>query len=400
MKNTPATLFLFAGIAVTAGNMCGTEAWGNRVPAGLACFAVAIVLGLIAVARSTPVPAETAPSPCPRRAWLILFAFILLHMVVALVICRWIPANDIDTFTVQQAAAQDLIHGIDPYGRTRTDIYDSERSAVFYGPGMVVNGRVQVGLPYPPLTALWILPGYLLGDIRVSYVLAVVLAAVLIFAAGRTARDLWLAVFLLVNPMTFYIEDRCFTEPLVLLLFSATIFTAERRRTWLPLALGLFLASKQYNVLALPLLGLLLGDRSWRRWGRPILLSLGIAALTLLPFAIWDLRALWHDLVLTLVAMPFRPDAISFAVRLRFLLKIGPVLVLGFLLWVAVRVRGVALFAAAYGLAMLLFFATSRQAFANYYFLIAQALFAAAALYRSPVVDANERDSIEWGAAS
>jgi hypothetical protein len=58
------------------------------------------------------------------------------------------------------------------------------------------------------------------------------------------------------------------------------------------------------------------------------------------------------------------------------MLKIGPLLLVAFIVWaLRVRRRYAAMFAAAYGVALLLFVLTSKQAFANYFFLIGQAFF-------------------------
>jgi hypothetical protein len=78
-----------------------------------------------------------------------------------------------------------------------------------------------------------------------------------------------------------------------------------------------------------------------------------------------------------------RPDAVSFAVLYPPALEIGPLLVLAFIAWALLRTaRRAELFPAAYAMAMLLLVATSKQAFMNYYFLIALCfLLAGAALW-------------------
>jgi hypothetical protein len=285
-----------------------------------------------------------------------------------------------DCYTFQRDAAHSLVHGVDPYGGTQANVYSEAESKIYYGPGMVVDGRVLVGFQYPPLTLLWVLPGYLLGDVRYSYMLAVMLAALFSFAMAPNARSLWLAVFLLLNPLTFYVENRSFTEPLVLMMLCATLYAAVKRRWWLPVALGLFLATKQYNFLAVPFLGYLALPFQWKSWLKLTAQSLAVAAATVLPFACWNARGLWHDLVLFHLAQPFRADAMSFAVAVPWMMKIGPLLLLGFIVWsLRAAARSTAMFAAGYGVAILLFFSTSKQAFCNYYFLIAQALLLAAA---------------------
>ncbi len=143
-------------------------------------------------------------------------------------------------------------------------------------------------------------------------------------------RGLGLTVILLFNPITFFIEAFSWTEPLVWMLLCATFYTALKKPKWLPLALGLFLASKQYNVLALPFLGYWLQDFEWRAYWRLVAGSLAVAVATVLPFALWNFHALWHDLVWFHLAQPMRHDELGFAAIFPLAMKIGPLLLLAF----------------------------------------------------------------------
>jgi hypothetical protein len=165
---------------------------------------LAIVLGIGAIARSAQEESAVGIANGPRRLWLILAALILLHGSVAFVIAKnWLPV--IDTYTFQWDASNNLAHGIDPYGATQADLYGP--GSKYYAPGMVVNGRVQVGFPYPPLSLLWVLPGYFLGDVRYAYILAVMISALLLFRMCPNARSLGTAALLLLNPFTFFCGD-------------------------------------------------------------------------------------------------------------------------------------------------------------------------------------------------
>ncbi len=392
--NQAAILLTCAGLLVITGAFAGMiksaaitkqgtgdHSWGMSIYVLLGMMLVAIALSSTALTRSTPEESSTDPAQGgTRRFWLILLVLILIHGSVALLLCRPGSAVNIDTFTFQRDASKSLLQGIDPYGGTQTNILDPHQTALFYGSGMVVNGRVQVGFQYPPLTLLWVLPGYLLGDVRISYIFAVIISALFSFAICPNKRGLWIVSVLLLSPLTFSVEYLCWTEPLVLLALSATVYAALRKRWWLPVALGLFLATKQYNFLALPLIGYFVRPFAWKEYWKLTGLSLAIGSATVLPFSIWNFRGLWHDLVLFHLAQPFRPDAISFAVPFPLMMKIGPVLLVVFIGWaIRERMRNSAMFAAAYGIALLIFIATSKQAFANYYFLIGHAFFLAVA---------------------
>ena len=350
--------------------------WGLSIYAPLGMMLIAVALGCAALAQ--PVQQGNAAQPAHRHAsqvWLFFTVLILFHSCVAFFFNRAIPGNSVDTFAFQRDACKSLLQGIDPYGTTQANIYDSLRTTLFYGPGMVVNGRVRVGFQYPPLTLLWALPGYMLGDVRYSYILAVAISALFALAICPDRRGIAVVSVLLLSPLTWLVENRCCTEPLVLMMLSATLYAAVKKRWWLPIALGLFLAAKQYNFLALPLIGYFVSPFQWKQYWKLTGLSVAVGAATALPFVFWNPRGLWHDMVLFHLAQPFRPDAVSFAVPFPVMMKIGPLLLLAFVVWaVQSRRRNTAMFAAAYAIALLIFVSTSKQAFANYYFLIAEAL--------------------------
>ena len=317
-----------------------------------------------------------------RLAWSIVAALLLGHAVSGVVLDRTASAENIDCYTFQRDAVQTLLHGHNPYGGTQANIYAPAETRMYYGPGIVVDGRVQVGLQYPPLTLLWAMPGYLLGDVRYSYLLADLIAAVVCFLMVPGTRGLLLAVFLLVNPIAYQVENRCWTEPMVFMALCVTLYAARRKSWWLPIALGLFLATKQYNLVALPFLAFLAPPFRWKTYLSLLGRSLAVAAATLLPFAWPHPRALWHDLVVFHLAQPFRPDALSVAVIWPVFLKLGPLLLLAFVVWVLWVARpSPAMFAVAYATCVLLLFATGKQAFGNYYFLIGQTLVVAAAAF-------------------
>jgi hypothetical protein len=355
-------------------NSWGT--WGTRIFIPLGMMLAATVLGALVVLRPSDAQMADGAPRATMIAWLIFAALVVAHVGFAFLYFGQGPSPKIDTFTFQRDASNSLLHGTNPFGGTQANIFDAFHTPLFYGPGLVVDGRVQAGFQYPPLTLLWVLPGYLLGDVRYSYIFAVIVTALFSFMICPNARGLWVVAALFFSPVTFLVEFLCWTEPLVLMMLSVCVYAAVKKKWWMPIALGLFLATKQYNVLALPLIGLLIRPFNWRDYWKLAALSLGVATLTVLPFAIWNFRGLWHDLVLFHLAQPFRADAVSFAVPFPWVLKIGPLLLIAFIAGtVLVAKRSPAIFAAAYGVSLLLFVSTNKQAFMNYYFLIGNAFF-------------------------
>lgn len=361
---------------------------------GMSIMLVAIALSGAAVLRphnaEKPIdPIDSIPTGS-RRDWLTFAVLILIHTSMIVSIFRLGGQVNIDVVTFPRDASKTLLQGIDPYGTTQANIYPPEYTALFYGPGVVVNGRVQVGFQYPPLTLIWALPGYLMGDVRYSYLLAVIISAWISFAICPNSRGLSIVLVLLFNPLTLFVEYLGWSEPLVLMTLTIVVYAAVKKRWWLPIALGLFLATKQYNVFAFPLIGLLVCPFRWKVYWKVTGWSLAVCAATLIPFAVWNVRGLWHDLVLFHLAQPFRHDGLSFAVPFPWMTKIGPVLVLAFIAWV-IRTgkHNAVVFAASYGVALLLFFSTSQQAMTNYYFLIGQSFLLAVA-----AIPAVQSDSV------
>jgi len=343
----------------------------------LGALLLAIVLATAALARRV---SGNLPHLQPRKAgtglWPVFALLVTAHLLFAFLIVRPGSGVAIDVYTFQKAACQNLLKGIDPFGTTQANIFDARGTSRYYAPGLVADGRVQEGFQYPPLTLFWALPGFVLGDVRLSYIFAVIVSAWLLFALSPDNRGLAIVCVLLLSPLTFVVEFCSYTEPLVYMALCATIYAAVKKCWWLPIALGLFLATKQYNLFALPLIAYFVHRSEVKAYWRLVGLSLITAAVTVVPFAFWNLRALWHDMVLFNLMQPYRLDSLSLGVLFPWIMKIDPVLVLAFVVWALwAGNRSAATFPAAYGVGLLLLCFFSTKAFANYYFLAAQAFF-------------------------
>jgi hypothetical protein len=186
--------------------------------------------------------------------------------------------------------------------------------------------------------------------------------------------------------------ELAWTEPFVILFLAATVFCAVRWPKGLPWAFGLFLASKQYTIFALPLGVLLLPRPIWRRESLNFLgKSFAIAAAVTLPLVVWNVSAFWHSAVALQLQQPLRDDALSWLIQLyqnghqewaqRLTWTAYPAALVAIGLVLGVGHRRPAGFAAGLAVTYLAFFGTNKQAFCNYYFLvIAAAACALAAL--------------------
>ena len=338
----------------------------------------------IARSRCTPAPLDSFSEQAPSLSK-VLLAAIVIHVVIAVVIVREVPGRLIDVFTVETSAADALLHGINPYTITQENIYNAQDSAKFYGPGAPASARLNYGYPYPPLQFLLVVPGFLLGDIRYSSIAVIVITALLMARLQNSRLAVAISCLFLLNPLTFMMVRLSWTDPFVLAFLTGTVYAAVNRRWWLPIVLGLFLCSKQYAVLAIPFVFLL--RDSWKNSLKLLVQAGVVAAFVTLPFAFWSLPHFLHDIVGPLKA-PFRSDSLSLAVRLGHPIPIEvnfalvAIAIAGLLLFVR---REPAMFAACYGFALLMMFCIGRQAFANYYFLIAQSFWLAAAASVAPI---------------
>lgn len=295
----------------------------------------------------------------------------------------------IDVFTFQQTAASALEHGADPYNVRIQNLYPPTTQN--YGPGVVDvrTNTLTYGLPYPPFSLLLVLPAHAIGgDIRYADVAAIAIAAALIVMSRPSRWTGLVASAFLLTPEVFFLISSAWTEALMALTFSVVMFTAVRWRAALPYALGAFFATKQYSVVAVPLVWLLLDEpASFRAYLVVMAKAACVALLLTVPFFFWNPDSFWRSVVLFQFIQPLRIDALSHLVWMhnrlpRFdIVRWTPFALLlpttAFALWKAER--SPAGFAAALTLVYLTFVAFNKQAFYNYYyFTVATAWWAAA----------------------
>lgn len=331
----------------------------------------------------------------PQRLKIPLLSLAAMAFFYAGVFTINLPDPGIDTLYWQQHASAALTDGSNPYEVRVTPRYPEAR---FYGPGVLSqNGQLTYGLPYPPLSLLMVLPAFVFGgDIRWGQLFAIAGAALLMAMARRGRIAALAAILFLLTPRVLYVLWNGWTEPLMVLNFSLLMFCACRWRKALPWSLGLFLSTKQTAILALPLLPLLMeGPRPWREL-RGILIKAGMVVAAInLPFLFWNVREFTRAVVLLQFVQPFRTDALSYLVWIYSLTGQRPgtwiaapvaIVAIALALWKAPR--SPAGFAAGVTLTTTLFFAFSKQAFANYYyFTIATACWAVASAKVYPFED-------------
>ncbi|HMB95093.1 MAG TPA: hypothetical protein VKK61_03560, partial [Tepidisphaeraceae bacterium] len=211
--------------------------WGSRTAAMVGCLLLVVVGVMLSF----------------RVARWGLLLIVLGHFFAGALTIQSSPKPGIDVWYFQDESTAALLHGRYPYAVRFRDLYGPETG--FYSPGMSVNGWLTYSFPYPPLMLLTTAPGRFFGDVRWAHLVALELSAILIVAAaGFGGRSILATAMLLLCPRSLLVIKVGWTEPMVLLMLAAVIYTACRAPRWLWFSFGLLLAIKQYTILAAPLL--------------------------------------------------------------------------------------------------------------------------------------------------
>jgi hypothetical protein len=301
----------------------------------------------------------------------------VLFLAAGLWVLHASPRPVIDVFVFQQQASDALLHGRNPYALTFPNIYGNSQ---FYGAELTDGRTLFFGFPYPPLSLVLSLLGFIAtGDHRTAQLVAVVVAAACILALRPDRIGALVAAALLFTPRGLFVIEQGWTEPFGLALLGVLLVTAVRAPRLLWLALGALLAWKQYSVMLLPLTVLLLPRPfRWQAWLRLVIPAVSVALVVTLPLALWNLSAFWRSVVWLQTVQPFRADALSYPSAL-VALGITPPPVIPTLLALSAPAVGIVLwraprtpqgFATAVTLVLGVFFAFNKQSFCNYWFLV------------------------------
>jgi hypothetical protein len=244
----------------------------------------------------------------PRLQSVALWCGVGLHFALALGILRMAKEPHIDVWTVEMEAAKALLSGTNPFAITFPDPYHGTSS--FFPPGVSVNGRLQFGFVYPPLTLLLCVPGYLFGDTRFSTLAAMTLSAVLIAQARPGTHASLCALLLLFMPRTFFVLHKAWTDPMIVLLTASVVFVAIRAPKYLYIAAGLYCCLKQQMFIGAPALILLL-PRPWSlRQIAEFYAKVGAVGLAVtLPLALWNFPAFVNSVLN--IREVFRTDSLG-----------------------------------------------------------------------------------------
>lgn len=298
-----------------------------------------------------------------------------------------VEVPDIDVHMFQQQGAAALLSGSNPYSLRYENT--AGYGTWIYALELQVGDRLAFGFPYPPLSLLMAIPGYVIaGDYRYGAAGSILVSSLIIWRLRPGSVASGAALLLAFSPLTFRVLYRGWTEPFVGLWLVITLFLASKLAAGTPVALGLLVATKQYVLPVMLLAPLLLADLERRMsWRRLTGVAVLVAGSTILPFLLWHPGDLLFSVVVVQTLQPLRLDSASVPGALARLGWAAPPQWLAFLvagvgiLLVALRTpRTPAGLAAAVAFVFTLFFLFSKQAFGNYYFFPLVALVCAIAL--------------------
>ena len=339
------------------------------------------------IVRSCCVALVTAAGMCFVAQWLtpstanMFWGVGLMMATVALVLARVqtlraVPSPTIDVFVTNSLACDYLRSGLNPYAHTYPDVYDGKYG---YGPGFFY---------WPAYLYEATVAKVVFGDIRYAVVAADLLAALLIRWIGRrmglSPPAAWLVSLIwLAQPVSLLVLELAWVDPL-LIGGIALLAWSMLRQYWLfaGMMLGVVAATKQYGLLlALPTVAFVFASQR-RETIRVVLAAATTWSAFVLPFALVNWPAFYEHTVGVYLNVPARHDALSllawsqnvlgFAVPQGIAATCGVMIAVGFTVWLTRKDDAtLADWAATSAVAYAAVFLLGKQAFCNYYFLVA-----------------------------
>jgi len=296
---------------------------------------------------------------------------IFLSMLVIALLLRlfmiWsAPSPYIDVYDYLKNGALGFLHGQNPYSLVYTKFYENVTPDFYsYLPGMLFFTM--------PFVAVF-------SDPRYAMVFAELSVAFIIYRLSKNKIKGYLYALLLVNnPISLFMVEQSYTEPIILfLLVIFAYFLIRKRNLSSSISWGVLLATKQYAILIIPLV--------WRlfMFARAAVLrltiSLFVMATIVLPFFLWNKADFIHDAVFLQSNFPPRYEGLSFfsflyRFGISYNLILGTVIIGLFLLFVYTRgIKNLSQFFFLASLTFFIFFFFNKWAFVNYYYLVVQLL--------------------------
>lgn len=326
-----------------------------------------------------------------KRGFWILAALSVISLVGAKILTPLVsPSPHIDVFLFGQLALDSLFQGVSPYSQSFPDSY----SAVYgYAPKFC----------YPPLILYLTAPFKLFfSDHRFVYVVADMIAATSLFvlarrAGGNYSRSIFVSLLWLSFPVSLFIIEQAWVDSILIAEMGLlALAISGRGHVSIGILLGLVIATKQYGVIAvIPIVVWCLSHGfSKKQIGKIGVLAVGTVLVSIIPFLVWDFSGFYQNVVLDLIGHSLRTDAFSLLSLLQqefgIVLSSGRSLILTLvvlLLSTGVVLKRQGKQSWATGLAIIygFVFLFAKQAFCNYYQIVAYLLLVAVSQDRGKI---------------
>jgi hypothetical protein len=220
------------------------------------------------------------------KKWLLSLAFFLAFLVRLLLIQLFEPATDV--FYYDKEAVELLLNGKSPYEHNFKNIPVSLKT----------EGAENV-YAYPPIIPFFLLVFYFLGDVRYAGIFADLMISLCIYFITKRLKTAWkfsymLYLFFPVSIATTSIFANNMMISSLFLILSVLLFIYDRQGLG-SLSYGLSLASSQLVTFTFPFY---IAYLWFIRKVRLVLISLGTAFLTFLPYLLNNFKELVWDMLL------------------------------------------------------------------------------------------------------
>jgi hypothetical protein len=296
----------------------------------------------------------------------IFYIILFLYTLTGVFMLLTSPSPSIDVFVFLKEGAVGLLRGLNPYSMIFSPITNNP----FY------KHMILDFYSYFPGTILLTIPGMFIGnDPRYSMLIAQVVSSLLLY---KQFKNYYLSLIFLFNPLSLLILEQSWTEPLMVMLLVFSVVSFLRKQYfYFILSFGLFLASKQYGLLFLPMFLLLLKDKL-----ALILKAIFVSLLIILPFVYWNSKDFIHDAIALQLILPFRSDGLTLT---SFIYKYTGLIIPPLIINIAWILSGLYIYIKSRNTRndailfntfcfLFLFFFVNKWSFANYYYLLSSFL--------------------------
>lgn len=243
-----------------------------------------------------------------RKSYLIISLIILSIKCLIPII---IKNPNIDVYTWMTEGTDFFLSGANPY-----EAHFSDMGTKAYGYDPV--------FAYFPGTLFFLIPFRILRiDIRFASVIADLLISfcfykILSFLKIKKEQALMFSLYIYTLPCSFFVIEKSWTEPFVLLSYLVSFYLIlASRKNLANVSLGFLLSIKQYCVFLVPFLWVLNLKKTKKYWASPFFLTSLTFTLIVLPFFLWNKDRFTYSTHTVFTQLYLRKDSLTFLPTLK-----------------------------------------------------------------------------------